>query len=165
METETPTTQAPATNEPKLTAEQEAALTERLTAKAKKSWEKERDAKDEEQKRQATLSSEDKVKELQAQLKAKEAEFEAKMVQASRKSALNGKVQDVDYAMYKLETSGDKYANKDGSLDVEAFLKDFPGMAMKPETPVKKGPVPTSAGGGKTVSTSMNDMIRARAGR
>lgn len=163
--TNTPATPAPAANEPKLTPEQEAALTERLLTKAKKSWEKEKAAADEEAKRQASMSAEDRAKELEKQLNAKEAEFEAKLARAERKSALGGKVQDIDYAMYKLEQAGDKYTSKDGSLDVEAFLKDFPSMAVQPQTPVKKGPVPTTAGGGKTLGVSMNDMIRAKVGR
>ena len=55
---------------------------------------------------------------------------------------------DLDYALYKISQNEDAYV-KDGNLDLEKFLKDHPNQAAQPQVEVKRGPHPTTGGGGE----------------
>jgi hypothetical protein len=102
---------------------------------------------------------------IEEQFKPQLQELEAKNAELSRKLALAGKVDDLDYAYFKLEQSGeaDKYI-KDGQLDEEAFFEAFPKLRKTPDK--KAGPAPTEAGGSTNFkTTNMNTLIRKAAGR
>lgn len=73
------------------------------------------------------------------------------------------KLTDVDYALFKVQQAPEKYLDKDGKVLVEALVKDFP--ALNPQPDPKRGPAPTTGGGGSAKGFDMNAAIRQAAGR
>lgn len=128
-------------------AELDKVLGDRLGRERKK-WEKEQEEARAEAERQATLSATEKAAEAQRKAEERAQQAEARALAAERRAELTGRVVD-PVAALKLLDEG-KHV-KDGALDVDAFLTDYPFLAPskdgKPHTPVTPAnPGPASPG-------------------
>ena len=118
--------------------------------------------KAQEEAKKKDMSEAERLKAEKEEAEKAKVEAEAKLADARLEAKLSGKVADPEYALFKIKAAGDTYLNKDGSPNIEAFIKDFPTQA---NIQSKKGPAPTKAGGGNIASSTMNDLIRSKSGR
>ena len=140
---------------------------ERLARESKKIREQERKAYEAElaeQKRQADLSEQERVKEQQAQLEQQRAELEQERLQFARSRSLAGKVVDVNKALRLVE---DKHIQDDGTLDVAAFLADNPFLQAT-TTPTRQPTTAANVASNRLVSAAdarkdkMNALLRGK---
>ena len=135
---------------------------ERLARESKKIREQERKAYEAElaeQKRQADLSEQERVKEQQAQLEQQRAELEQERLQFARSRSLTGKVVDVDKALRLVE---DKHIQDDGTLDVDAFLADnsfLQATTTPTRQPTTAANVASNRGGNSVESESDRSQV------
>lgn len=123
------------------------ALRKELEAARKEIEELRREAAKYRTRAKETAQEAEKAKTLEEQLAEirKQLEEEAhRRLAAERRAALTGKVADPNAALKLLE---DKHLNEDGSVDVDALLKDYPFLAAQPTQPAKPEPTPYPAQG------------------
>lgn len=142
--------------------ELDAMVTARLS-KAEKAFEKRLTDELKKAEDRAKLGDADRLKAERDDLAQKLTALEAERNDALTKVQLAGRVTDVDYALYRVKAAGDKYLAKDGSVNVDALVKDHPALRTQPDP--KPGPAPTHGGGGNSKGFDMNAAIRHAAGR
>lgn len=126
----------------------------------KSQFEKERQQAEE----RAKLSEAERIQAEKADLEKQLEQLRAEKTEATQRASLAGKVADLDYALFKAQQNADKYISQDGTIDVDALLKDHDNLRAQP-TP-KPGPAPTNGGGNPAPSgLGMNTLIRKKAGR
>lgn len=143
-------------------AEVNAIVTSRL-AKLEKSVQKRLADAVKQAEERAKLSDAERLQAERDELAKKLEQLEAERHEALLKVQLAGKVTDVDYALFKVRQAGDKYVGEDGTVNLDALLKDHPSLKAQPDP--KPGPAPTTAGGGGARGFDMNAAIRKAAGR
>lgn len=111
----------------------------------------------------AKLGDAERLQAERDELAKKLEQLEAERQEALLKVQLAGKVTDIDYALFKARQNPDKYVGEDGTVDIDALLKDHPSLKAQPDP--KPGPAPTTAGGGGVKGFDMNAAIRKAAGR
>lgn len=116
----------------------------RHMAAARRKWEAEAKKAAEEAAKRAQMDEAERLKAEKEELEAKLNAERAARLAAERRAALTGKVADPNAALKLLE---DKHLNEDGSVDVDALLKDYPFLAAQPTQPAKPEPTPYPAQG------------------
>jgi hypothetical protein len=129
--------------EPKLLSQEEVdrIVAERLKREREKAR-REFEAEKAEAERRAKLEEGERLRLEKQEAEKRAAEAEARLIRAERKAELTGKVTNPERVLILMGDKTEEYFNDDGSVNVEAVLRDFPEYAPTAPTDSKPSTAP-----------------------